>query len=103
MIQKCPNCKLLCDATATHCDCGYEFATGRIPQSSAARKPRTTARRELVAGLLLFLAAYAIQLLAIPTRSLALNLLSLIIYGLSFFCFARSLIAWFRGRSNRQR
>ena len=35
MDQDCPKCGLVNPASALHCDCGYDFTTGRVARSDA--------------------------------------------------------------------
>lgn len=94
MPKKCPQCRLISDDTALRCDCGYDFATAQVHGVPAP--PARTARQDLLTGLVLFLVAYAVQLLAIPVHLLFLNILSLGLYGVSFFYLIRGLIIWVR-------
>lgn len=38
MVQECPKCRLINPPTAVLCDCGYEFATGRVVRQGAPRR-----------------------------------------------------------------
>ncbi len=51
-VQCCPNCKLTNPPDALKCDCGYDFATGKIPES-ALRAKRAPYLRVLKRALLL--------------------------------------------------
>jgi hypothetical protein len=38
MVRECPKCGLINPPTAEQCDCGYEFATGRVTGLRAPRR-----------------------------------------------------------------
>src|SRR5262245_39316683 len=39
MVRECPKCGLISPPTAEQCDCGYEFATGRVTAPPVPRPP----------------------------------------------------------------
>src|SRR5947208_3358633 len=43
MVRECPKCRLANPPTAEQCDCGYEFATGRISSPPVQRQARSAA------------------------------------------------------------
>ena len=92
MPQKCPTCGLLCADTAERCDCGYDFST----RTASPPKPASGTRGDLLLGVLLFLAAYGVQLLDIAVRSPILPLLSLALYAVSFLYLIRALVRWIK-------
>lgn len=62
MSQTCPRCRLISPDEAIRCDCGYDFATGKIERSyfhdaevarqgGAAKFYRAEARRNLWSGI----------------------------------------------------
>ena len=38
MVNECPKCGLINPPTAEQCDCGYEFATGRVTGTPTPRR-----------------------------------------------------------------
>lgn len=38
MVRECPKCHLINPPTAVHCDCGYEFETGRVVRQGQPRR-----------------------------------------------------------------
>jgi hypothetical protein len=39
MVRECPKCGTVSPPTAEQCDCGYEFATGRVTSPPVQRPP----------------------------------------------------------------
>jgi hypothetical protein len=91
VVKECPKCKLLCSPTALRCDCGFDLTA---PPDASVTQRRPSARRAFLNAVILFLVAYAIQVVGVLSHVVLFDLLSLVVYGLSLFYLIRGIITW---------
>jgi hypothetical protein len=93
--QRCPKCRLISPATATHCDCGWDFTSNSLTPAAAWAESRKYARYPLYSWLFPLIAwtsqlVFALSVAVLPDVAVALGFaitiaqFVLIVYGLYF-------------------
>ncbi len=86
MVQDCPVCGLCNPPSAQRCDCGYDFASGRMAGSLLTDKDRATAPSRPVLVLAPF-GCIAVLTLSTNIQGLTIFLVSAVFSSLAYYTF----------------